>query len=117
MPLTQRQADALAHIVEHCRAAVELATGLAADDLRRDRRSRFAFIYCVGVTGEAAGRLGPQVHAASPQVPWRLVTGMRHRLVHDYDHVNLDVLWSVVTRDVPALLTQVEAMRQAEDIR
>ncbi|MEJ2287437.1 MAG: DUF86 domain-containing protein, partial [Deinococcales bacterium] len=34
--------------------------------------------------------------------PWRQITGIRHRLVHDYMDVDYDILWEVATRDLPA---------------
>lgn len=43
-----------------------------------------------------------------PQVPWAEAARMRDRLVHHYFDINLDVLWSTVTQDLPALLEAIE---------
>jgi uncharacterized protein with HEPN domain len=35
---------------------------------------------------------------------------MRHKLVHDYDTIDLDLLWETATEEVPALLRQLDAI-------
>ena len=39
-----------------------------------------------------------------PQIPWRRVVGMRHRIVHDYMNIDEDILWEVATRSLPELV-------------
>jgi len=39
---------------------------------------------------------------------------MRHRIVHDYMRVDEDILWQVVTKDLPALLPLLEAISRQE---
>ncbi|MDN5856258.1 MAG: DUF86 domain-containing protein [Actinomycetia bacterium] len=55
------------------------------------------------VIGEAASRQSAAIIARYPAVPWRQVIGMRHRVVHDYFEIDLDILWHAVSVDVPRL--------------
>ena len=48
-------------------------------------------------------------------IPWAVVKGMRNRLVHEYFDIRLDVVWETVEKDVPALVSQLEGMVEAED--
>jgi len=50
-----------------------------------------AVIRSLEVIGEAAGKVSPAFRAAQPDIPWREIIGMRHRLIHGYDEVRLDV--------------------------
>jgi uncharacterized protein with HEPN domain len=45
-----------------------------------------------------------------PQIPWATVMGMRHRLVHAYFDIDLDLVWSTATEAAPALLAQVKPL-------
>jgi uncharacterized protein with HEPN domain len=62
------------------------------------------------VLGEAAGRLDRHWTAHHPEVPWSLVTGIRHRVVHDYGHVDPDIVWDTVQEDVPAILRKLQQL-------
>lgn len=52
-----------------------------------------------------------------PEIPWADIVGMRHKVVHDYLGVDEDIVWQVVTEDLPQLLPTLESIlpqRRAE---
>ena len=59
---------------------------------------------------EAVKRLSEAYRAEHSGVPWRLVAGMRDRLIHHYDDVDLDEVWRTVRRDVPALIALLDPL-------
>ena len=63
-----------------------------------------AVIRKLEVLGEAAGRVSRSFCAAHPEIPWREMTGLRHRLVHGYGEVRLDIVWRVTTEKLPGLI-------------
>jgi uncharacterized protein with HEPN domain len=75
-----------------------------------DENLRLALVHLVQVLGEAARRVSPEQQAAAPSIPWREVTGMRHKIVHDYLDVDEDIVWAVVTHDIPPLITILETL-------
>jgi uncharacterized protein with HEPN domain len=62
------------------------------------------------IIGEAAAGLSAELRDAHPDVPWRDVIGMRQVLAHGYFHVDLDIVWRVVERDLPELEQRVRRM-------
>ena len=72
-------------------------------------------IYHLQIVGEAAYGLSQQFKAGHPQIPWEQIIGMRHVLVHGYFEIDLDIVWAVIEKDLPALKDAVEAiLRQPE---
>lgn len=61
--------------------------------------------------GEAATHVPGAVRDAHPSVPWRLVVATRNRLIHAYLGIDDDTLWSIVTDDVPNLLSSLRAIQ------
>ena len=49
-----------------------------------------------------------------PEIPWREIIGIRNRLVHGYDAIDLDIAWQVATADLPALLPLLESIVASE---
>lgn len=65
---------------------------------------RYALTYVLLGIGEAANRLPAEFHSRHPSVAWSNIIGMRHRLVHGYDSVDLDRVWLVVTAELRPLI-------------
>ncbi len=82
-------------------------TGRLRDDLDEDYQLQFAVQKGIENIGEAAGGLSAAIKSEIADVPWAAVIGMRHHLVHGYNRVDLDVVWRVVERDIPALITAI----------
>jgi uncharacterized protein with HEPN domain len=60
------------------------------------------------IIGEAARRLSPETRQQIPEIPWPLVTAMRNLLIHDYDDVDLAMVWETAQRDLPPLIARLE---------
>jgi uncharacterized protein with HEPN domain len=64
----------------------------------------------IQVIGEAARALSQDLKDLYPDVPWTNIVGMRHVMVHEYFEIDLDIVWEVVTKDLPSLKHHVKTM-------
>lgn len=101
---------ALRHILDAAREAVGLARGRSHADLDEDHLVALGFVKLVESIGEAATRLTADFRDAHPSISWTDIVNMRHRLVHDYTRINLDIVWTVVTVKLPELIAHVEPL-------
>jgi uncharacterized protein with HEPN domain len=60
------------------------------------------------IVGEAANRLSEDTRGKYAQIPWPQIIGLRNRLVHGYDAVDLDILWDIARQDLPPLIAALE---------
>lgn len=97
------------HMVEAAEKALAFSAGRTRGDLDIDEMLRFALVKLVEIVGEAAKQVTDETRKKYPQVAWAESARMRDRLVHHYFAINLDVLWSTVTADLPALLEGLAA--------
>jgi len=67
-------------------------------------------IRALEVIGEAAKRVPQSIRDKYPDVPWREVSGIRDKLIHDYSGVSLQVVWKTATQDVAGLEPTVRRM-------
>lgn len=98
----------LRHMLDAAREAVGFGVGRQRGDLERDRVLALALVRCIEIIGEAASKVGPEVRAKHPDVPWSDIIGMRHRLVHAYFEVDLGRVCDTLATDLPPLILQLE---------
>ena len=93
--------------------AVFFAKGRSREHLDSDRMLLRALINCVQEIGEAASRMTDEGRKRVSNLPWGQIVGMRHILVHLYDRIDLDAVWSVVVNDLPPLIEATDAALNA----
>ncbi len=82
--------------------------GRHPEDLRQNRMLQLALVHLLEIVGEAATRVSDAGQHRFPSIPWRKACGMRNRLVHGYDPIDLKVLWDTITDDLPPLIAGLE---------
>lgn len=100
----ERDAALILDMALAARDALSFVADLDEPAFLASRLHQNAVIHSLAVIGEAAGKVSPDFRSAHPEIPWRDITGMRHRLIHGYAEARLDVVWSVVRGRLPALL-------------
>ena len=93
---SQRDRVRLDHMVDHAREAIALIEGKSRPDLDDDRVLNLALVSLLEIVGGAAGRVSQEC-ALHPEIPWSQIIGLRNRLIHEYDSVDYDILWKIVT--------------------
>ncbi|WP_189235503.1 HepT-like ribonuclease domain-containing protein [Planomonospora parontospora] len=74
----------------------------AADSMRRD-----AVIWQLSIIGEAVGGISEETRASAPEIPWKLIRGLRNNVVHRYFSVDWKIVHNAATTNVPELERQV----------
>jgi len=100
----------LRQMLDYARQARRLTQGHQRSDLDSDLMFRYALTHVVEIIGEAAARVSMPTREKLPQIPWRDVVGMRNRLIHGYDAIDLNLLWDTVMVDLPPLIAALEAV-------
>lgn len=98
----------LRHMLEAARDARSFAEGKTRQDLDEDRQMVLAVVKSMEIIGEAASQVSRETQESLPELPWADMIGMRHRLVHAYYDINLDVVWSTLRYDLPELIKALQ---------
>jgi len=89
------------------RDAQSFVKGLDEAAFLLSRLHQNAAIRSLEVLGEAAGKISAATQAAHPEIPWREITGIRHRFIHGYADVRLDLVWPVLRDHLGGLIAQL----------
>ena len=90
-------------MLEEVRDALEFVRGYDLDRFLTDRLTCKAVAYSLQVLGEAANHVSEALVEAHPDLPWREMIDMRHRLVHGYRAVSFEIVWAVTKEELPEL--------------
>lgn len=105
----------LDQMLAHAREVRDLARGKVRADLDRERMLELSVLRLLEVVGEAATRLPEEFRAQHPDVPWRSIIGLRNRLIHAYDEIDLDIVWDILTLDIPELIEKLASILGDEE--
>ena len=108
--IPERAAALLLDMVLAARDAQGFVAGLDKAAFLASRLHQNAVIRSLEVIGEAANTLTPECRAALPDIPWRDIIGLRHRLIHGYAEVRLDRVWTIVQTDLAPLVAALEPL-------
>ena len=95
-------------MLEYGREAIGLMRDKKRADLDTDRTLGLATLRCLEIVGEAASHIPESVRQQHPQIPWPQIIGTRNRLIHGYDLVDYDIIWSTIAEDLPPLIAELE---------
>jgi len=100
--------DFIEDILDGMNKAEVLLEGVSYSQFETDFRINFAVVRALEIIGEAAKRLPEELRHRYPNIPWKGMAGMRDRIIHGYDNVDLQIVWDVVVRDIPHIKPQIE---------
>ncbi|MBM3474824.1 MAG: DUF86 domain-containing protein [Armatimonadetes bacterium] len=96
--------------MQECIERIEAYTVGGRDEFMRDTRTQDAVIRNLEIIGEAAKRVSQPTRDRAPDIPWRLVAGLRDVLIHQYGGLDLAEVWQIVVRDLPPLKTNLDEL-------
>jgi len=95
--------DAITHIVEY-------TTNSTQEVFEKDDYMQDAVIRRFEIIGEAVKHIPEDFRKSHPEIPWKLATGMRDVLIHNYNEVNFERLWKTIKEDLPQFKKQIKTL-------
>ena len=99
-----RDLDAVQDMEQAAKLALKFLDGYTEDDFYDDEKTQAAVIRKLEVIGEAATRVSQSFKDKHSSIPWQDIIGMRHKLIHHYDDVEMGIVWGTCQNSLKELL-------------
>ena len=101
----------LNHIRE-CIEEIHIYTNNRREEFDRSRLVQRAVERVLQTLAESTQRLGAHLKATEPEIPWEKIARFRNAMVHGYLHIDREIVWSIIEKDLPQLEAAIERMTQ-----
>jgi uncharacterized protein with HEPN domain len=105
-----RDLESLIDIEQAAKRILRFSSGVEQTELITNDEKISAILYQITIIGEATKRLSMGFRQQHPEIAWRNLAGMRDIIVHEYDQIDLDIVWDVIQHEIPQLLRQIEPL-------
>src|SRR5215467_788824 len=109
-PSMQRDILLLTEMVDAAEQAGQLTAGITVRQLETDRQRRDALLWNFTVLGEAAAQLSAELKDQFPDITWQQPMRLRNRIVHGYWSIDLEVLHTTATEQLPAFAASLRSV-------
>jgi len=100
----------LKHMLDASLEIQQYVQDATREDLNHDPMLVHSLVHLFEIIGEAANQISDEFRERTTDIPWLIIIGMRNRLIHAYFDINLDVVWSTSTVDIPLLITELKKL-------
>ncbi|MCF0132512.1 MAG: DUF86 domain-containing protein [Blautia sp.] len=90
-------------IITHIEKITAYTDGLSEEEFQTDTKTVEACVFNLSQIGELTKHVDDEFEKNHPEVPWRMIYGLRNKIVHDYEGVNMKLIWEII-EDLPELL-------------
>jgi uncharacterized protein with HEPN domain len=94
----------LQDMLDACIKATEFIKNMSLEEFVADDKTQFAVIRALEIVGEASKKISRSFRDQSQEIPWKVIAGMRDKMIHDYMGINKTVVWKTVAEDIPPLI-------------
>ena len=100
--------DYLLDMQDACKKSTDFIQGLDYNTFVTDAKTIYALIRCFEIIGEASTKIPEQIKKLHADIPWRYMSSMRNKLIHEYYGVDVKIIWKTVTEEIPGLTSKID---------
>ncbi|MBU4075980.1 MAG: DUF86 domain-containing protein [Euryarchaeota archaeon] len=104
----QRDKEYMLDILEAAKLAIQYIDEKTREEFFSNTQYQDAVIRRIEIIGEAARRISEETQAAYPEIPWSDLISMRNVMIHEYDDIDIWIVWETVKNDLPLLVDSLE---------
>ena len=102
--------DRIGRMILHTHKIITYCENKTYESFSSDDMLVEACVFNLSQIGEICHGISDEFISEHPNIPWNQMYGLRNRIIHDYDGVNLKLIWEIISGDLPELLNDLESL-------
>ncbi|MBT9132389.1 MAG: hypothetical protein DDT32_01700 [Syntrophomonadaceae bacterium] len=100
----------LEKIKDYAAQAIQFKGDMTFEEFSSDLKTISACVFNLSQIGELVSRLDIEFVETNSQIPWRKIKGMRNKIIHDYEGIQLNIVWDVLVDFLPELIKSINKL-------
>lgn len=105
----------LTKMIEYIDKSIEYTTGYTFEEFCRDNKTIDATVFNISQVGELVKNIAKETMDKYSNIEWNMIRGLRNRIVHDYEGINLKSIWYVLEYDIKSLKEDIQNILKKEN--
>ena len=111
-PTLYRDDSRVRHMIVAMKRVLDVSNGMSRDELVGAEQKTESILFNLTIIGEAANNISKEFATKNPEVDWKNIAGVRHKIVHDYADIDYDVIWRIVQDDIPGACAKLQEIEK-----
>ena len=109
-PNLYRDDSRVRHILSAIKRIMEVGEDLSRDQLKQNEAKTESVLFNLMVMGEAANNISQEFASKNPEIDWKGIAGVRHKVVHDYADIDYDIIWDILKNEIPDVYSKIKEL-------
>jgi uncharacterized protein with HEPN domain len=111
-PNLYRDDSRVRHILGAIKRIIEVGEDLSRDQSRQNEAKTESILFNLMIMGEAANNISHEFASKNPEIDWKGIAGVRHKVVHDYADIDYDTIWDILKNEIPDVYCKMKALEK-----
>ncbi|CDE84033.1 MAG: HepT-like ribonuclease domain-containing protein [Clostridia bacterium] len=98
----------LKKMIEYINKALKYTEGCSFETFSRNEEKVDATVFAISQIGELVKNITKETMERYNNIEWIIIKNLRNKIVHDYEGINLNLIWDIITDDIIQLKMDLE---------
>lgn len=100
-------------IISYAQKVTTYCEGVDKEEFIMNQMLTESCVFNLSQMGELANKLDERFTFNHKNIPWKAIYGLRNRIIHDYEGVNINLVWDVISQDLPGLVNDLKILSES----
>ena len=105
--MNDKEKNAILKMLEFIDKSIDYTNNISYIEFSKDDKTQDATIFNISQIGETVKDITDETMKKYNNIEWRMIKGLRNRIIHDYEGINLTNIWYVIENDLPELKNEL----------